>query len=85
MLFFSVWGVFLAEKLKFLYIGFAILCLPAVGGLSIWYLLTVESNTLNNEVFLGMVMVFTGPFALIGVVGFFGYMAVLGLMHFRRA
>ena len=83
VLFFSVWGVFLAKHFKFLYVGFAILCLPTVGGLSIWYLLSVESNTPNTEVFLGMVMLFTGPFALIGVVGFFGYMAVLGLMRLK--
>ena len=31
VLFFSVWGFFSAEKFKFLYVGFAILCLPFVG------------------------------------------------------
>ena len=85
VLFFSVWGFFSAEKFKFLYVGFAILCLPFVVGEYIWYFEPIDTSKAYYDLFAGIGLFFAGPFAAIGVLGFFGYMAVLGLMHLRRA
>ncbi|MEP1442646.1 MAG: hypothetical protein ABJK39_06510 [Hyphomicrobiales bacterium] len=81
VLFFSVWGACFAKKLNFLYIGFAILCLPFVVGEYIWYFEPIDTSKANYDLFAGMGLFFAGPFAAIGVLGFFLYMAVLGFMY----